>query len=398
MAIDQRKLSQWETNFQKSQQTLASTAKVSSLADQRAARVRAAEADRPAVLAALASKTATKAKYKTMLETAKFRDQKNKYADILRIPAVAALQKKFAVADKVKSREALANLNKLEFENRNFLADKNLKEKLADRATKVEDAEAAFSNREFVNKNLANAAKNRRSLRPSAEKKEPLVATELANRRSKRQAGGASAQVVTEEHLRLNTMVTATDAPSNLFEVQMRAEGMAPATEYALLFRTGEFTPPAPALKMLDIPYKGYQVRIPTTAINHTKTLQFKIRVDNQYDVYQELLRLRNTGFDPSDGVKETPPTSWSIRVLALADKSSTAAEQLGTYYQEAASRLVGWEFSGVIVEAVELSAFSHESSNPVFATLKVSYSSYKDILPDSSPSAEARLPILQGH
>lgn len=367
MAIDQRKLSQWEANFQKSQQTLASTAKVSSLADQRAAQARAA-ADRSARIAAGNAAMAS------------------------RTPEV---QKKFAVTDKVKSREALANLNKLEFGNRNFLADENLKGKLSDRATKIEDAKAAFNNREFINKNLASTAKNKRSLPPFTEEKEPLVAAKLANRRSKRQAGGAGAQVITEEHLRLNTMVTATDAPSNLFEVQMHAEGMAPATEYALLFRTGEFTPPAPALKMLDIPYKGYQVRIPTTAISHTKTLQFKIRVDNQYDVYQELLRLRNTGFTPSEGVKETPPTSWSIRVLALADKSSTAAEQLGTYYQEAASKLVGWEFLGVVVEAVELSAFSHESSNPVFATLKVSYSSYKDILPDSSLSAGARLPIL---
>lgn len=180
----------------------------------------------------------------------------------------------------------------------------------------------------------------------------------------------------------ISTLVSSADATTNLFEVNIGFPNSREPDSLSNLnisFRINEFNPPNPSIKMLDIPYRGHTIRIPSASVQHSRTLQLKVRIDKNYALYKQLLTIRDTLFSPTtEAITPYQATRATVEVKALAGDLTKEVETAS--YFEADHSTIGWEFTDVLIESIELTPLSHEASKPQVATIKASYGSYKDI------------------
>jgi hypothetical protein len=176
-----------------------------------------------------------------------------------------------------------------------------------------------------------------------------------------------------------NLISAGADAMTNMFEVEFYPPNRVNGS--ILKIRTKGFTPPAPTQKKYDVHWKTVSIPRPATKIELDRSLEFEIRIDSEYAVYEMLLDWQSetsaaaAGF-AANGVSNLGKIVVKALKTAIEDPSDTGA--LGDLPANSVDTLT-WVFEDVWIEGITPPTYDTEDANAATCTAKFAYGKYSD-------------------
>lgn len=156
------------------------------------------------------------------------------------------------------------------------------------------------------------------------------------------------------------------DAMDNLFEVSFvfpPSWGISSSIGKKLTLRTEAFKPPSPKRPLVKIPFRSIEISKPGSTIDLDRSLSLPIRIDQDFEIYKLLIKIRDNFFAKASSEEES---SIGIVVKSFKDSEDTEMHR--------------WTFTDVIVSSVDITEYSHDDqSQPTMATVVVVYNQYTE-------------------
>ena len=168
------------------------------------------------------------------------------------------------------------------------------------------------------------------------------------------------------------------DAQSNLYYLKFTGDGIDNATNTSLKVRAGDFTPPAFNQTTDPKKYMTIKVDLPKPEISGEKKISFTFRVDENYQVYETLVRLKSKIYRANLGYVNPNLTASNRSNLFTVDTYAYMGNTLGIGDPDVAFKKL-YSFKGCWIQNLNGLTFGYDSSTPLTVRADVCFLEYED-------------------